>query len=176
MHDVVIIGGGHNGLACAGYLAKAGKRVLVLEANPTVGGFVVTNEIPGAPGYLANRFAMEFPFQGIEPSVASELELARFGLEWATPDPHQTHMSEDGTPFSLYHSIDRTCESIARLSRRDAEYYRQWMGALRDVASAAFPYLQGHPTRVHPRTIARIVRRLARHRKSQLPGARALLS
>ncbi|MGE4426020.1 MAG: phytoene desaturase family protein, partial [Solirubrobacteraceae bacterium] len=51
-----------------------------------------------------------------------------------------------------------------------------WMGALRDVASAAFPYLQGHPTRVHPRTIARIVRRLARHRKSLLPGARALLS
>jgi phytoene dehydrogenase-like protein len=59
VYDVVVVGAGINGLTCAAYLGKAGKRVLVLEANPHAGGFVITEDVPGAPaGYRINTYAM----------------------------------------------------------------------------------------------------------------------
>jgi beta-carotene ketolase (CrtO type) len=175
MYDVIVVGGGHNGLTCAAYLARAGKRVLVLEANSEVGGFIVTGDVPGAPGYRMNTFAFEFPFAKIKPAVIDELGLWRFGLRWTSPDPHNTYLGPDGTAFSLYHDLDRTCASIARLSRRDAAAYRRLMRALMGVAQAAFPYLADHPTRPSPRTIVELLVRAARHRRSLLPGVRYLL-
>ena len=176
MRDVIVVGGGHNGLTCAAYLAKAGKKVLVLEANPKVGGFVITDEFPGAPGYLMNTFAFEFPFRNIRPSIVDELDLARFGLRWASPDPHNTHMAPNGTSFSLYQDLDRTHASMAKLSRHDADYYVSWMRPVMDVLYAAIPYLTDHPTRPSPRTIARLATRMAKGRKNLLPGARILMS
>ena len=176
LHDVIIVGGGHNGLTCAAYLAKAGKKVLVCEANPKVGGFVLTDEFPGAPGYLMNTYAFEFPFRNITPSVVDELDLARFGLRWTSPDPHNTHMHPDGSIFSLYQNLERTWESMAALSRHDADYYVSWMRPIMDVVHAATPYLQDHPTRPSPRTIARIASRLAKGRRGVLPGVRVLTS
>lgn len=176
MYDVIVVGGGHNGLTCAAYLARAGKKVVVLEANPQVGGFVVTDDLPGAPGFRMNTYAIEFPFRDIRPSVVDELDLARHGLRWTHPDPHNTHLGPDGTSFSLYRDLDRTCESIALLSRRDAEYYRSWMKPVMDITYAAIPYLLDHPTRPSPKTVASLLLRLAKGRKNLLPGARILLS
>jgi beta-carotene ketolase (CrtO type) len=176
VYDVIVVGGGHNGLTCAAYLAKAGKKVLVLEANPRVGGFVITDEFPGAPGFLMNTFAFEFPFRNIRPSIVDELDLARFGLAFTSPDPHNTHMAPDGASFSLYQDLDRTCESMARLSRHDADYYRSWMRPIMDVAYAAIPYLTDHPTRPGPGTVVRLLARLAKGRKNLLPGVRVLTS
>lgn len=88
MYDSIVVGAGINGLTCAAYLAKAGRKVLVLEANPRVGGFVVTEDAPGAPGYKVNPYAIEFPFADMNPSVASELDLARFGLRFVPLDPN----------------------------------------------------------------------------------------
>jgi beta-carotene ketolase (CrtO type) len=175
VHDVIVVGGGHNGLTCAAYLARAGKRVLVLEANRQVGGFCLTGEVPGAPGYRMNTYAFEFPFTRIRPSVVEELELSRFGLRWTAPDPHNTYLSPEGTSFSLYHDLGRTCQSIARLSKRDAAAYERLMRALMGVADAAMPYLADHPTRPSARTIANLLQRAAKNRKSLLPGARILL-
>jgi beta-carotene ketolase (CrtO type) len=176
VQDFIIVGGGHNGLTCAAYLAKAGKSVTLLEANSQVGGFVLTQEIPGAPGYRMNPYAIEFPFARAEPSVTKELDLARFGLQWAAPDPHQTHMMADGVTFSLYHDLDKTCESIARVSNKDAEYYAQMMGALMKTMDTALPYLQDHPTRPSPRTVAKILGRAIKNRNSLLPGLRFIMS
>ena len=175
MLDVIIIGGGHNGLTCAAYLAKAGKQVLVLEANSQVGGFCLTQEIPGAPGYLMDTYGHEFPFTTIRPSVVDELELSRFGLKWVAPDPHNTYLSPEGTSWTMWHDLDRTCESIARLSQRDAEYYQRLMRSIMDLTHTILPYLMDHPTRPSLRTIATLIRRAVSHRKSLMTGARFML-
>ena len=174
--DVIVIGAGHNGLTCAAYLAKAGKRVLVLEANPQVGGFCLTEEVPGAPGYRMNTYGHDFPFAMVPPSVIDELELSRFGLRWIDSDPHNTYLGPEGTSWSMFHDLDRTCESIARLSRHDAEYYRRIMQPIMDLTHTILPYLMDHPTRPSMRTVSSLIKRVVMHRKSLLPGARLMLS
>jgi beta-carotene ketolase (CrtO type) len=176
LYDNIIVGGGHNGLTCAAYLAKAGKRVVVLEANPQVGGFCVTGDVPNAPGYRMNTYAIEFPFTSIGPSVVDDLDLTRHGLKWTYPDPHNTYLGPDGQTWSMWRDVGRTCESIARLSRRDAVYYERVMRPVMDITHAIIPYLMDHPTRPSPRTIASMIRRLAKSRRSLMPGARILLS
>jgi beta-carotene ketolase (CrtO type) len=176
MNDVIVVGAGINGLTCAAYLAKAGQRVLVLEANPHVGGFVITEDTPGAPaGYKINTYAIEFPFVDIKPSVVQELELARFGLRFTAPDPNNTYVGPEGTQFSNYHDLDRTCRSIAQLSKKDAEVWRHLMTSLMTLLDVGIPYLSDHPTRPSAATLAEIVRHAVRHRKRLLPAARILL-
>ena len=89
-------GAGINGLTCAAYLSEAGKRVLVLEANPQAGGFTITEQTPGAPeGFKINTYAVEFPFADMKPSVVEELGLERFGLAVHPPGPEQ-HLHRPG--------------------------------------------------------------------------------
>jgi len=77
IYDAVIVGGGHNGLTCGAYLARAGKRVLVLEQKPYVGGASVTEEF--SSGFRASTYS--FIMGHLHPKVIEELELRRFGLE-----------------------------------------------------------------------------------------------
>ena len=175
MYDVIIVGGGHNGLTCAAYLARAGRRVLVLEANEELGGFVLSGDVPGAPGYRMNTFGFEFPFVALKPSVSEELDLARYGLRWTRPDPHNTYLSPQGTQFSLYRDLNKTCESIARLSKKDAESYRELMSTLMGCAKAGLPYLADHPTRPSPGTLLELARNARKQRRHLLPGTRILL-
>ena len=176
MYDVIVVGAGINGLTCAAYLSKAGKRVLVLEANPQPGGFTITEQTPGAPeGFKINTYAIEFPFADMKPSVVEELGLARFGLRFTHPDPHNTYIGPDGTQFSNYFSLDETCRSIARLSHKDGEAWRHLMTSLGGLADVGMPYLSDHPTRPSPATLAEIVGQAAKHRKRLLPAARILM-
>ena len=80
--DVIIVGGGHNGLVCATYLARAGRRVLVLEANAALGGAAATREF--AEGYSVSTCA-QWLYQ-LNPKVASDLELEKHGLELLARD------------------------------------------------------------------------------------------
>ena len=75
--DVIVIGAGHNGLTCAGYLARAGLRVVVLEARDVVGGAAVTEEFH--PGFRNSVYSYSVSL--LHPKVIRELELARHGLE-----------------------------------------------------------------------------------------------
>lgn len=176
MYDAIVVGAGINGLTCAAYLGKAGKRVLVLEANPQVGGFVVTEQTPGAPeGYRINPYAIEFPFADMKPSVHEELGLGRFGLRFTHPDPNNTYIGPDGEQFSLYFDLDESCRSMGRISRKDAEVWRRLMTALGRLVDVGLPYLSDHPTRPSPATLAEIVGQAAKHRSRLLPAARILL-
>ena len=83
MHDVIIVGGGHNGLACARYLAATGAEVLVLERESVVGGASVTDEV--WPGFHISSAA--YVASLMPPQVVRELELAKFGYKVTILDP-----------------------------------------------------------------------------------------
>jgi beta-carotene ketolase (CrtO type) len=177
MTDVVVVGGGSNGLACAAFLARAGKRVLVVEAAPLVGGFSTTEElVPEAPGFRFNKHAIDLFSCMIPRSIVHDLDLARYGFRTIVTDPYATYLGPDGESIAQWRDIGRTQNEIARFSRRDAERYGRFAQILGDAWNAFLPYLQGHPKRVAPRSLAELIWRAGRARKSLGPAMRILLS
>ena len=117
--DVVIIGGGHNGLACAAYLAKAGLDVLVLEKRDVVGGAAATEE--PWPGYRVS--SASYVVSLMPPQVVRELDLKRHGYEVSIISPDYFVPFPDGTSLTLWGDVERDAAAIARFSQHDAEAY-----------------------------------------------------
>ncbi len=117
--DVVIIGGGHNGLACAAYLAKAGLDVLVLEKRGVVGGAAATEE--PWPGYRVS--SASYVVSLMPPRVVRELDLKRFGYEVSIVTPDYFVPFPDGTSLTLWGDVERDAAAIGRFSERDAAAY-----------------------------------------------------
>ena len=117
--DVVIIGGGHNGLACAAYLAKAGLDVLVLEKRGVVGGAAATEE--PWPGYRVS--SASYVVSLMPPQVVRELDLKRFGYEVSIVTPDYFVPFPDGTALTLWGDVERDAAAIARFNERDAAAY-----------------------------------------------------
>jgi phytoene dehydrogenase-like protein len=117
-HDAIIIGGGHNGLVCGAYLAKAGLEPLVLERRPIVGGAAVTEEF--APGFRASIFS--YVMSILHPRIIADLELRKFGLEvLPASDLFCPLHGDDWLVFS--DDPKRTQASFARFSQKDAAIY-----------------------------------------------------
>src|ERR1051326_7039284 len=106
--DVVIIGGGHNGLVPAFYLAKAGFKPLVLERNSQVGGAAVTDEFH--PGFRCSTLAHSAG--PIRPDIVRDMDLEKHGLIFVTPDICVTALTPDGRALSLYQDADRSAKEI----------------------------------------------------------------
>jgi phytoene dehydrogenase-like protein len=126
-YDVLVMGAGHNGLVAACYLAKAGKKVLVLERNPYYGGGVLTREIT-APGFRHDvHSSSHIMLQGNPMMVNDELGLlGKFGLKYKTLErPHAT-LFADGSHLITSRDFRETCESIAKFSKHDAEAYARF--------------------------------------------------
>lgn len=125
--DVVIAGGGVNGLACASTLAHKGLSVCVVERNGWVGGGAVTKEVT-IPGYKHDLYGSSHVWIQCNPDFKEIYpELQKFGLKYIEPDDHITgHPDKSGGPgIVIYKSIDKTCESIAQYSKADAAQYRR---------------------------------------------------
>lgn len=120
--DGIVIGAGHNGLTLAAYLTRAGLRVAVVEKNAHAGGGCTTAE-PILPGYRCNlhsNFYMGFRHS----PLVGDLELHRFGFSYIDPPVQQAAAFRDGTCIVIHKDIERTCRSLARFSRRDADTFR----------------------------------------------------
>ena len=122
IYDVIVIGSGHNGLIAACYLAKAGQKVLVLERNTWFGGGVVTSEI-AAPGFRHDWHSATHVVIQANPLIRND-ELAligKYGLKYVYPEGIFSTIFDDHSSIVSYADLDKTCESIARISSRVAE-------------------------------------------------------
>lgn len=144
MHDAVIVGGGHNGLVCAAYLARAGLDVLVLERRGLVGGAAVTEE--PWPGHRVS--SASYVVSLVPPRIEQELELARHGYRVSIISPDYYVPFSDDSALTLWGDVKRDAEQIARFSTADAEtyaefdvYFDQIAGLLRDLLFVIPPNL-----------------------------------
>src|SRR5690242_17508054 len=134
-YDAIVIGGGHNGLVNAAYLAKAGKKVLVLERRHVLGGAAVTEEI--VPGFLFSECS--YVVSLLRPEIIRELDLPRHGLEILPLDGTFTPMH--GNYLWRVNDHARTLREIARHSKLDAEAYDEYGKAMVEMGRFVKPIL-----------------------------------
>ncbi len=124
--DVVIVGGGHNGLVCAFYLAKAGFKPLVLERRAQVGGAAITEEFH--PGFRCSTLAHNTG--PLRADIVRDMQLEQHGLKLVTPDVNTVSLLPDGRALVLYSDAKRAAAEIAQWSEKDASSYADFAVAL----------------------------------------------
>src|SRR5580658_81549 len=145
--DVVIIGGGHNGLITAFYLAKAGYKPLVLERGAQVGGAAVTDEIH--PGFRYSTLA--HTAGPLLPDILREMQLEKHGLRLITPEVCVTALSPDGRALSLYQDAKKSAQAIAAFSQKDATKYPEFEQSLGKIGKVIAEALATTPPDIdHP--------------------------
>src|SRR5438132_1820911 len=154
-YDAIVIGGGHNGLTAAAYLARAGRKVLVLERRHVVGGAAVTEEV--FPGF---RFSVcSYVVSLLRPEIIRDLDLPRHGLEILPLDGTFTPMP-DGDYLWRVNDHAKTRGEIARHSRLEAEAYDEYGKAMVEMARFVKPILNmtpPDPLSLHPRELMKLL-------------------
>src|SRR4026207_2506918 len=162
-YDVVVIGGGHNGLVNAAYLARAGKKVLVLERRHVLGGAAVTEEV-----FQGFKFSVcSYVVSLLRPEIIRELDLPRHGLEILPLDGTFTPMP-NGDYLWRVNDHAKTRREIARHSRLDAEAYDEYGKAMIEMGRFVRPILgmlPPDPTSLDPRGLKQLLFLLQRFRR-----------
>lgn len=161
--DAIIVGGGHNGLVCAGYLAKAGRKVLVLERRHVLGGASVSEEI--YPGFTFS--SCSYVVSLLRPAIIRHLDLPRFGYDILPLDSTFTPF-QDGRYLLRDGDAERTRRAIAAFSPKDAEVYPRFSKTMSELGRMVKPIIDGpapDPTSLNPGELFRMLR-LGRHLQS----------
>ena len=142
--DSIIVGGGHNGLVCAAYLAKAGQRVLVIEARNEVGGTASSEVFSGVTVNICNCDHLTFRTTG----VSEDLDLAKHGLKYLDVDPTQLATSwSDHRIWPHFRDKNRTLEVVDHFFKDEADGYRAYLRDAMPIAEMIIDAASQPPTR-----------------------------
>ena len=142
--DVVIIGGGHNGLVTAFYLAKAGFKPLILERRAQPGGAAITEVFH--PGFKCSTLAHSAG--PIRPDIVADMQLEKHGLNLITPEVGVVSLSPDGRALTLYNDAQKTAQEIAKFSPKDAAKYPELQESIRKMGSVIADALKLTPPNI----------------------------
>ena len=155
-YDAIIVGGGHNGLICAAYLAKAGRKVLVLEKRHVLGGAAVSEEMhPGFTFSVASYVVSLF-----RPHIIRELQLAKHGYEVIPMDCSFLPLP-DGDSLARWADPERSRREIARFSKKDSEVYPEFsrvMSHMGKLAKAVIDHPAPNISSINPKELANLMR------------------
>lgn len=143
-YDAIVVGAGHNGLLAAATLARSGRRVLVLERRPLVGGAAVTEEFhPGFRGFPGASLCGL-----LRPEVVQEFGLAQRGLQLLPLDPAVVTLGDDGKALRIWKDPSRTAQELAGFSQRDAAAYPAFLSLMVSLAGVVDPLMVEPPPEI----------------------------
>ena len=146
-YDAIIVGGGHNGLIAAGYLAKERLKVLVLERRPIVGGACVTEEL--IPGHRVTRTS--YVCSLLLPEVIRDFRMADYGFQVLIPEPHSIYPQPDGR-YMLWHAdTEKRAREISKFSQKDVANLERFERELADLQPFIDEILRTTPPQFPPR-------------------------
>src|SRR5215213_8319198 len=156
-YDAVVVGGGHNGLVCAAYLARAGMKTIVLERRHLLGGAAVTEEV--WPGFAVSTAS--YVVSLLSARVVRELNLPRYGYHVYPLDPAYFAPFPDGSGFLLWDDPARAAEEIGKINSRDGRAYLEYNRELGELADLVRPLLYRRPPDPGIRSLADMIEALS---------------
>jgi len=165
-YDAIVIGGGHNGLVAAAYLARSGARTLVLEQRSTTGGAATTEAPwPDAPQFKVTR--LSYVMSLLPPSILHDLQLAKHGYKVFPMGPYYQAYPEGGSLTLYEEDSQRAYDEIAKWSKKDADAYPKWNAWLGGLADVLGPLLLTVPPNLgsrKPKDLKETLKLAWRHR------------
>ncbi|APO83290.1 NAD(P)/FAD-dependent oxidoreductase [Pseudomonas sp. GD03817] len=163
--DVIVVGGGTNGLSAGCYLGMEGKKVLVLEALDKVGGMASSGYlIPEAPQHLVHPCALDMMSMRVHAHVPAELGLEQHGFKSVELAPGYVYLHPDGQSLIFWRDRERTAAEIRRFSTRDADAFLEFMKVIDLFLEIALPMMRVDPAKANLGVKLRMVATAIRHR------------